>query len=275
MTILQAIILGVVQGLTEFLPVSSSGHLVLVQREFLALPDSPTLLAFDVLLHLATVIAVAGYFARDILAMASSFLAPRRLPAAEVKDWRRLTLWLLVGTLPAGLAGVFLEDFFSSLFESTAAVGAFLVVTALLLTAADLLADRATARRRETADLGLIDALIVGLFQALAIAPGVSRSGATISGGVFLGLSRQAAARFSFLLSVPVILGAGLLSLGDLVAGFEGGDAPAYTAGALAGLVAGVLAVHFLMRYLRTHRLRIFAVYTFVVGSLVLVLTWL
>ncbi|MCZ7663599.1 MAG: undecaprenyl-diphosphate phosphatase [Thermoleophilia bacterium] len=272
MTILQAIILGVVQGLTEFLPVSSSGHLVLVQNEFLSLTESPTLLAFDVLLHLATVVAVAGYFARDIRAMFVSFVAPGRLQAGEVKGWRRLTLWLIVGTVPAGLAGVLLEDFFISLFDSTAAVGAFLLLTAGLLTAADFLADRAVAPRREVGDMGLVDVLIVGLFQALAIAPGLSRSGSTISGGVYLGLSREAAARFSFLLSVPVILGAGLMSLGDLAAGFQGGDAPAYVAGALAGLVSGVLAVHCLLRYLRKHRLRAFAVYTFAVGCVVLLL---
>lgn len=270
MTVLEAIILGVVQGLTEFLPISSSGHLVLAP-ELLGIPKPA--LAFDVMLHLATLLAVAGYFARDIFAMIVSFVAPRRLPADEVKGWRRLTLWLILGSVPAGLAGVLLGDFFESLFDSTLAVGVFLLVTAILLTLADLVADR-TLKTRKVGDMGLVDALIVGGFQALAIAPGLSRSGATIAGGTYLGLERTAAARFSFLLSVPVIAGAGLLNARDITGGFEGSTG-VYVAGALAGLVSGLLAVHFMLRFLRGHRLRVFAVYTAVLGVIVIGLSLL
>ncbi|MHB1344242.1 MAG: undecaprenyl-diphosphatase UppP [Thermoleophilia bacterium] len=265
MTVLEAIILGLVQGLTEFLPISSSGHLVLVP-ELLGIPAPP--LAFDVMLHLATLLGVAGYFARDILSMVVSFVAPRRLAPDEVKMWRRLTLWLIVGSVPAGLAGVLLGDFFESLFESTLAVGIFLLVTAVLLTLADLVADR-TVKTRTVGDMGLVDAIIVGGFQALAIAPGLSRSGATIAGGTYLGLGRTAAARFSFLLSVPVIAGAGLLNAKDIGGGFEGSTG-VYVAGAVAALVAGLFAVHFMIRFLRAHRLRVFAVYTTVLGVLVI-----
>lgn len=264
MTVFEAIILGVVQGLTEFLPISSSGHLVLAP-ELLGIP-APTL-AFDVMLHLATLVAVAGYFARDLFSMVVSFVAPRRLRPDDVKMWRRLALWLVVGSIPAGLAGVLLGDFFESLFDSTLAVGIFLLVTASLLALADLVADR-TSGTRKVGDMGLLDALIVGGFQALAIAPGLSRSGATIAGGMYLGLERTAAARFSFLLSVPVIAGAGLLNIKDITAGFEGSTG-VYVAGALAGMAAGVFAVHFMIRFLRSHRLRVFALYTAALGALV------
>lgn len=267
---LEAVILGLVQGLTEFLPISSSGHLVLAP-ELLGMPAPP--LAFDVMLHLATLLAVAGYFARDLFSMVVSFVAPGRLPAAEAKDWRRLALWLIIGSVPAGLAGVLLGGFFESLFDSTLAVGIFLVVTAVLLTLADVVADR-TQQPRTVEDMGLVDALIVGGFQALAIAPGLSRSGATIAGGTYLGLGRTAAARFSFLLSVPVIAGAGLLNARDISGGFEGSTG-VYVAGALAGLVSGLFAVHFMLRFLRNHRLRVFAVYTAVLGVLVVGLSLL
>lgn len=267
---LEAVVLGVTQGFTEFLPVSSSGHLVLVP-EFLGMPK-PTV-AFDVLLHLSTLVAVAGYFARDWYCMVVAFVAPGRLPGRTAATWRRLGIWLAVGTVPAAFAGVLLRSFFESLFSSTLAVGIFLIVTACLLTLADFAAGRAERRRRTLDDMGLLDAVLIGCYQALAIAPGLSRSGATISGGVFLGLDRPAAARFSFLLSVPVILGAGLVSARDLGAGIQGGDAVAYAIGGAAALVSGLVAIHVLLRYLRTHRLWPFAVYTLVLGALVVMLS--
>lgn len=267
---LEAVVLGVTQGLTEFLPVSSSGHLVLLP-EFLGMPK-PTV-AFDVFLHLATLIAVTGYFARDWYSMVLSFVAPGRLPGGTAGTWRRLAMWLAIATVPAALAGVLLQSFFESLFSSTLAVGIFLIVTGCLLALADLTAGRADRRRRTIGDVGLLDAILIGCYQALAIAPGLSRSGATIAGGVFLGLDRPAAARFSFLLSVPVILGAGLVSARDLGAGISGGDAVAYAVGGLAALVSGLIAIYVLLRYLRTHRLWPFAAYTLVLGAVVVVLS--
>jgi undecaprenyl-diphosphatase len=265
-TIFQAIVLGIVQGVTEFLPVSSSGHLVIVP-EFLSWPTPPV--SFDVLLHLATVVAVVVYFARDLGRIAAAFVAPRRLPPAKARALRRLGLWLLVGTIPAGLAGVLLKGFFESLFASTAAVGAFLMLGGVLMLIADLVV-RGQSKRRTLASLGLVDAVVVGLFQALAIAPGLSRSGATISGGIYLGLDRESAARFSFLLAIPVILGAVLVDVGDLAHAMGNGQAGTYLAGALAALVSGVLAIAFMLRFLRTHRLLPFVIYSLVVGALVL-----
>lgn len=268
MTVFQAIILGLVQGLTEFLPVSSSGHLVLTP-ELLGIPSPP--LAFDVLLHLATAIAIAGYFARDIRLMIYSFVAPARLPERDVKGFRRLALWLMVGSIPAGVAGVAFGDFFESLFASTLGVGVFLLVTSALLVAAESVIRSGSGRRKVT-DMGLVDALIVGGFQALAIAPGLSRSGSTIAGGIFLGLDRATAARFSFLLSIPAIGGAGLLKISGMIDGI-GEAAPAYLAGAAAALIAGVLTVHFLLRFLRNRGLWVFAAYTAILGALVIFLS--
>lgn len=270
MNVLEAAVLGVTQGLTEFLPVSSSGHLVILP-ELLGMPK-PTV-AFDVLMHLATLVAVVGYFAGDWYRMVVAFVAPGRLPGRTAAIWRRLAIWLAVGTVPAALAGVLLQSFFESLFSSTLAVGIFLMVTAGLLVVADMVAGRTAQRRRTLDDMGLLDALVVGCYQALAIAPGLSRSGATMAGGVFLGLDRPAAARFSFLLSVPVILGAGLISARDLGAGISGGDAVAYAVAGVAALISGLVAIHVLLRYLRSHRLWPFAAYTFVLGGLVVILS--
>ena len=267
MTVIQAIVLGIVQGLTEFLPVSSSGHLVIVPKLFGWPAPSVT---FDVLLHLATLVAVCVYFARELVVLGSAFVAPRRLPAAEVKAGRRLVLWIVVATIPAGLAGVLLGDFFESLFSSTLAVGIFMILTAVLLTIADFVADRMT-RVRVLSSMTLVDAVVIGLFEALAIAPGISRSGATMSSGVYLGFGRESAARFSFLISIPVILAAGLLKVGSIASGASSGDLAAYVAGALAAFLSGLAAVSLLLRFLRTHRFRVFAVYCAVVGVLVII----
>ena len=270
MTVLDAVILGIVQGLTEFLPVSSSAHLVLVP-EFFNIP-APTL-AFDVLLHLATLIAVVGYFIGDIRKIIVSVVAPRRMAKPEVKYWRRLLAWLIIGTIPAGLAGMLLGDYFEELFSDTLAVGVFLVVTSLLLTGADLALGRVSRQPLGLDRMRGVDALVVGCYQALAIAPGLSRSGSTIAGGVFLGFDRQTAARFSFLLSIPVILGAFLLNVGDISGAAGSGDGFAYLMGAVAAGISGFVAVSFLMRYLKNHRLRPFAIYTAALGILVIVLS--
>lgn len=269
MTTWQAVLLGFIQGLTEFLPVSSSGHLVLVP-EFLNMQPPPV--AFDVLLHFSSALAVIGYFAQDLYKMAKAFIAPRSLSRAEVKGWRRLFVWLVIGTVPAGALGILFRSFFERLFGSTLAVGSFLLVTGAIMLIADQVLERTHGPRRTIRDMGLVDALVVGLFQAMAIAPGLSRSGLTISGGVYLGLERRSAARFSFLLSVPAILGAGLLNVGDLAAGFSEAGA-AYMAGAVASFVASLSAVYFLLRFLRSHRFTIFVVYTMVLGAFVVLLS--
>jgi len=269
MTTFEAALLGFVQGLTEFLPVSSSGHLVVVP-ELLGVPSPP--LAFDVLLHLSSALAVIGYFARDLLQMAKAYVSPRSMRPAEVRFWRRLLVFLVVGSIPAGVAGLVFGGFFENLFSSTLAVGLFLMVTGLLMLAADAVLERSVGSRKTGRDMKVTDALVVGLFQALAIAPGLSRSGSTICAGMFLGFERRSAARFSFLLSIPAILGAGLINLGDLRDGFSG-QGGVFLVGAAVSFVASALAVYGMLRFLRSHRFRPFIIYTLLLGAFVVVLS--
>ncbi len=259
-----------VQGLTEFLPVSSSGHLVLVPELFNL--SQPTL-GFDVLVHLATLVAVVGYFWRDVANMVLSIFAPARLPRGQAKIWRRMVLWLVIGTIPAAIAGVLFDGFFEGLFQNTLAVGVFLIVTSLLLAGADLAMGRVARQSVGLDAMRVQDAVIIGCFEALAIAPGISRSGATIAAGVFLGFDRPSAARFSFLLSIPAILGAFVFKIKDVAGGFAGASGGAYAIGAIAAAISGFLAIYLLMRYVKQHRLRLFAVYTAIVGLLVVVLS--
>jgi undecaprenyl-diphosphatase len=273
MSVFEALILGIVQGVTEFLPVSSSAHLVIVPSLFNFPAPS---VAFDVLLHVATLVAVVGYFIGDVRNMVVALFAPRKMERDRVRYWRRLFAWLVVGSIPAAVIGAALSGFFEDLFSSTAAVGIFMLVTSCLLWGADFVAARAARTERVSTGLGkmgALDAVIVGCYQALAIAPGLSRSGSTITAGVFLNFDRQTAAHFSFLLSIPAILGAFLFKLNDLGGSSSAYGGAALLVGFLAALVSGFLAVRFMMRYLRKHRLRPFAIYTLVVGLFVLVLS--
>ena len=261
----QAAVLGLFQGLTEFVPVSSSAHLVLVP--FLLRWPAPDL-AFDVSLHLGTALAVIVYFARDLGSIAAGFVRwlGRKGSSEDTANARLLGL-LAVASIPAGIAGIFLEGLFEDLFTGTEKVdeiGApvtalFLVGTAAILWTAERLYARSSEdQRRGIEDMRLMDAIVVGLFQALAIAPGLSRSGSTIGAGVFRGLRREAAARFSFLLSLPAILGAGIIALPDVPAD---ADWARLAVGAGVAALAGFAAIATLMRYLRTKTMRPFAVY--------------
>lgn len=256
--------------MTEFLPVSSSGHLVLVP-EFFNL-SAPTL-GFDIVVHLATLLAVLGYFLRDVQRIIVALVAPRRMSRPEVKYWRRLCAWLVVGSIPAAVAGFGFSWFFDDLFASTMAVGILLLVTSALLFGSDFALSRVNRQPLQLGKMRAADALIIGCYQALAIAPGVSRSGSTMAAGILLGFDRPSAARFSFLLSIPAILGAFLASLGGVGGGFGGASAWAYLVGALAAAVTGFLAIYVLMRYVKQHRLRLFAIYTALLGVFVIVLS--
>ena len=270
MSVLEAFILGLVQGLTEFLPVSSSGHLVLVPELFNL--STPTV-GFDIVVHVATLLAVVTYFMPDVRRIVVALVAPSRMSAPEARYWRRLFLWLVIGSVPAAIAGFGFSRFFEGLFESTIAVGVFLLLTSGLLVGSDIALARV---KREPVSLGKMkasDALIIGCFQALAIAPGLSRSGSTLAAGVFLGFDRPTAARFSFLLSIPAILGAFVASLAGVGGGFGGASAWAYVVGAATAAVSGFLAIFLLMRYIRHHRLRLFAVYAALLGIFVLVVS--
>jgi undecaprenyl-diphosphatase len=269
----QAVILGVVQGLTEFVPVSSSAHLVLVP--FLFRWPVPSL-AFDVAVHLGTALAVVVYFGADLLGILRG--AVRTISGRGMDRDRadaRLIPLLVVGTVPAAVAGLLLEGLFEDLFTGRAAVdraGApltalLLVGTAALLLSAEAVYGRRTHGHRGMDSISVMDALVIGLFQAVAILPGISRSGATIGAGMFRGLSREAAARFSFLLSLPAILGAAIIALPDLP---PEADLGPFLVGAAAASVAGFAAIAFLLTYLRTRTMRPFALYCLVVAVVAL-----
>jgi undecaprenyl-diphosphatase len=258
MTLLTAIVLGAVQGLTEFLPISSSGHLILA-RAFFGF-ETPHPLAVDAVLQLATIIAVGVYFFRDLVALARSAL--RMLARRPVEPADRTMVWAIVlGTIPVVAAGLLLEDLMETTFRSPALVAATLVVGGLLMLAAERFATQRAA-------LTVRSGIGIGFFQMLALVPGVSRSGATISGGLLLGLDRATAARFSFLLAFPAILGSGLKKLLEL-----GGD-PALAALVLplaasfaTSFLVGLACIHVLLRYLRTHTLAAFVWYRFALAA--------
>ena len=270
MSILQALILGIVQGLTEFLPVSSSAHLVIVP----ALMGIPSNVAFDVLLHIGTLLAVAGYFWKNILAIIKAFfLSLADIPAKRfgrgLKEdpFKRLASLIIVGSLPAAALGFLFKRFFEGLFQSVSAVAALLIVTGVIL----WLAEKARRGSKQALEMTWSDGLIIGLAQAVAIAPGISRSGATIGAGLFLGLERKMAARFSFLLAIPAILGATVLHLKDISAGFNL-SAGVFLVGLISSSVCGWLAIRFLLNIIQKRSLRIFAYYCWLAGAAVLAL---
>lgn len=267
MTLLQALVLGIIQGATEFLPVSSSGHLVLVPW---LLGWQPGDIAFHVVLHAGTLLAVVVYFWRDITALLRAVwrgLVERR-PFA---DPLARTAWLLLlASLPAAIAGLLFEDLLAQAFETPRAVSAFLLVTAALL----MISERLGRQDRDSRSLRVWDALWIGAAQALALLPGVSRSGATIAGGLLRGLRREEAARFSFLLSIPVILGGTVLALMDLVTTpGSGAQAGPMAVGFLASAGVGFPAIHLLLNYVRRRPLTGFAIYCLLAGAAGLMLS--
>ena len=300
---LRAIILGIVQGITEFLPISSSAHLSIVPR--LLGYATPTL-AFEVLLHFGTLAAVAAYFARDLWAFVLCLVAPGRLGPQEAATRRRLLGLLALASVPAAAVGFLLQDWADEQTTRPLRASVWLVLTTVIMIAAELY-DRARTRREarvpaasagtgpetragtraerfgraaaapapadpeaELKRLPVAKAAGIGLAQALALVPGTSRSGVTISAGLFQGVSRGTAARFSFLLSIPAILGAGILKLDDLSGAIE---TPAeLVAGTVAAAVSGFLAVSFLLRLLRTRTLWPFIWYRVIAGSVFVLL---
>ena len=267
MPLLRAIILGIIQGATEFLPVSSSGHLVLIPWLLNWETAGATSLAFDSMLHLGTVVAVLAFFWSDLIQIAIAMLRgiSKRRPLGTPQA--RLGWYILLASIPAAIAGFFLEDWFASLFDSPLTVALALLVTAALL----VISERVGKRVRELDQLTAPHALLIGVAQALAIIPGISRSGATISAGLTCGQKRPAATRFSFLLGVPVIVGAGLLQTYKLLSATSGIPVASALAGFLAAALTGYLAIRTLLRYVRNHTLDLFAAYCLAFGLLCLV----
>jgi len=269
MTTFQAFILGIVQGVTEFLPISSSGHLVLVPSLLGWKIPAEEAFIFDVLVQLGTLVAVIVYFWKDLWAILSvtfkSVGKPNMLSHPEV----RLGVNILVATIPAVVIGFFFQETVEDAFGSPTATALFLLLTAVLL----VVAERVGKRARGISEIGWIDALVIGLFQALALFPGLSRSGATITGGMISHMKRPAAARFSFLMAVPVMIGAGALAAIDLV------GLPALSTfavpmlvGFLTATMVGYIAIRWLLRYLAERTLYVFSFYLVVFSVIALFL---
>lgn len=265
MDLFQAFILGLVQGATEYIPVSSSAHLVLVPW-FLGWPDAS--FEFEVLVQWGTLVGVFVFFWEDIWAITQAVVQGllRRNPLQTFEA--KLGWLVVVATIPAVVLGLLFKDFFESFFNSPMLAGAFLILTAILL----VVAERFGGRSRELEAFTWLDALIVGLWQAAAILPGISRSGSTIGGAVLRDFSRPAAARFSFLMSIPALLGAGVVALLDLLeTGGLAEQLPSITVGFIAAAVSGYICIRWLLHYLQRHSLYAFATYCVIISILSLV----
>lgn len=252
MDIITAIILGVVEGATEFIPISSSGHLVIV-RELLG-ENVAGGLAFDAVLQLAASCALLVYFWKDLLQIARTSFNLVRGRSTEDKD-RVLIKGIVIGTIPAIIFGLLVEDYMDTVFRNVKLISLTLILGSVLFWFAQKLS-------KKDKELSIGRGIVIGFFQCLALVPGVSRSGATISGGLIAGLSQTEAVRFSFLLSMPILFGAGLKKLfevrGDLVGGELG---LSLFLGSVTAFVVGLISINFLIKYLKTHNLNLFIYY--------------
>lgn len=270
MSIIQAIILGVVQGLTEFLPVSSSAHLALVPYLFDWNLNEDAIFLFGVLVQMGTLIAVLVYFRHDLWTIIKAFLngIASKDPFGTVES--KMGWFLIVGTIPAGIAGLLFDDLVEQAFSTPLLIALFLLVTALLL----FLAERLGGKTRGQTDMTFKDALLIGLAQALALFPGISRSGSTITAGMLRGFKRVDASRYSFLLSIPVMLAAGLLSILDL---FEASMLSEYLVPLLiATITAGVtgfFAIKWMIGFVSKKPFTGFSIYCAAVSIITIVIT--
>lgn len=263
MTVLQAVILGIVQGLTEFVPVSSSAHLAIVPWLAGWSFEPHAAFLFDVLVQLGTLVPLLVIFRADLARILLGLARAVLQRGASWTDDARLGLWVMVGTLPAAALGLVVKDRVEAAFAEPRAVFVFLLITGLILVAGE----RMARRQRDLRQLSAVDAVIVGLAQALALFPGLSRSGTTIAAGRARGFSRPEAARFSFLLAIPALAGAGLVAAADLgaVQGFSDLSLP-LIAGTLASAGVGYVAIRWLLAFLARRSLNVFAIYCFAVA---------
>lgn len=255
MQTIQGIILGLIQGLTEFLPVSSSGHLVLFQNLF---KMEGATQAFSILLHLGTLIAVFIYYWKDIFELIKN-------------PFQRTTVLLIAGTIPTVIMALLFNDTFDNIFGSGKFIGFNFILTSLIL----LYADRAVVGRKKVINMSIFDALVVGTMQGLAILPAVSRSGMTVSACLYRGMNKENATKFSFLLSIPAILGGAVLTLKDMITGEvtlveDFGFLPMFL-GFITAAVSGYFAIRFMVEVIRRGKLRWFSIYTFVLGTILIV----
>ncbi|MEX0621806.1 MAG: undecaprenyl-diphosphatase UppP [Candidatus Woykebacteria bacterium] len=265
MDIVQAFILGIVQGLTEFLPISSSGHLIIFPKIF-GLRGVLDSLEFDVALHVGSTIAVIWFFWGDWIRIFKSFLNGVKKGSVTKEFESRLLLLILIGSIPAGVVGLAFKDFIEKNTREPLLVAVTLSIFAALL----WWADRSGNRKRDFSQIGWLDAIIVGLAQAVSLVPGVSRSGVTITAGLFKNLKREAATRFSFLLSTPAILGAAALSAQDLFSQSVQGNLILIFVGSAAAAISGWFAIGFLLRFVAKNNFNIFVWYRLILAAILL-----
>jgi len=280
-TLLQAVILGIVQGLTEFIPVSSSAHLIIVPWLFRWNDPALTSLPFDVALHLGTLVSVLWYFRADWARLVRAGIASIRERNIGNDPYQRLAWLVIFACIPGGIAGVVLEGKIGDWFHTPnqPIVSSAMIVMAIIIIVLGLflfLAEHFARHSRNIQQMTLKDALVIGLSQAFAVFPGVSRSGSTITAGLALGFERESAARFSFLLSAPIIAGAGLKSLAEIYVGISSGsiaqnDLTLFPIGVIAATISGYMAIRFLMRYLQSHSTNIFVYYRWILALVIIV----
>ncbi len=273
MTIFEAFLLGLVQGLTEFLPVSSSAHLIFFQH---LLGFKESMLFYDIVLHLGTLAALFVFFAKDLAHLVRDSIygifyllrGKSWKSTFEIVPYFRWAVGIIVASVPTGLMGIFLKDWFEAMFGSLEVTGITLILNSAILWLTLYFRDGNKKMER----VRITDFLIIGILQGISIVPGISRSGATIAGGLFLGMERETAFRFSFLIAIPAILGAGLLEIPDAATGLG----LTHGIGFLVSAVSGLFALFLLRRMMRQGKLQAFALYTLLFGILILSLTqWL
>ena len=286
MIIIQAIILGIIQGLTEFIPISSSAHLILIPWFFGWTDPAISSLSFDVALHMGTLVAVLAFFAADWVRLVRAGVASLLERKIGADPDRRMAWMLLLGCIPGGVIGALAESKIEALFHTPnqplsqgAMIGMALIIALLALLL--FLADRRAQHTRDLQDVRLKDALLIGLAQAAAVFPGVSRSGSTIAAGLALGLKREAAARFSFLLGAPIIVGAGLKSGWDIYQEYQAGaafgatDALMFAVGISAAAISGFFCIKYLLRFLQHSSTAVFVYYRWALAVLMIIVALL
>ncbi len=263
MDLIQIIVLAIVQGLTEFLPISSSAHLILVPL-ILKWPDQG--LAFDVAVHVGSLFAVLSYFRQTVRSLLQAWFGS--LTGGKVSADSRLAWWVIFGTIPAVIFGYLFKDLIETDLRSPWVIAATTIGFGLLL----LLADKVGARRRSETQLGLIDVIVIGCFQAIALIPGTSRSGITMTAGLFLGMTRRAAARFSFILSMPIIFASGVLQTRDLIQSSITIDWVALLIAVVLSALSASLCIHLFLKLIERMGMLPFVIYRLLLGCLLIVL---
>ena len=274
MSILESIILGIVQGLSEFLPISSSAHLTIAGKLMNVVPkDHPEFwTAFIAVIQLGTLVSIVIYFSKDIINITNDFFRDNfklKLKYGEQSLNSKLGWMIAVGTIPIVIAGLMMKE----LIEGSITKNLYLISISLIVFAVILaVAEKAAEHKRSIGELRLADSLLIGIAQALALIPGASRSGTTITGGLFVGLKRSDAARFSFLLSIPAVFASGLLELYSALKYIDASMMLNFAVATVASAVSGYIAIDFLIKYLKKHSTYIFVYYRIILGILILVL---